>query len=90
MAGSNGRFKHESLQDAKSIKTLLTALAKGFSKGELTLGDDDDELVLKTGGLMTVRIKGGREDGQSEVSLRVTWSDPAHPAPRKGTPRIES
>lgn len=90
MGGSTRRFSHESLQDAKTIKSLLTSLAKGFSKGEMTLGDDDDELVLKTEGLMNVRIKAEREDGRCQVSLRVSWSDPAESAPRRGTPRIES
>lgn len=90
MGGSNKRFTHESLQDAKTIKSLLSALSKGFAKGEMTLGDDDEEFVLKTASLMTVRIKAEREDGRSEVSLRVSWADPAEPAPRKGNPRIES
>ncbi|MDB6175997.1 amphi-Trp domain-containing protein [Paracoccus sp. Z330] len=90
MSDSNKRFTHESLADPKTIKTLLSSLAKGFSKGQMTLGDDKDELVLKTAGLMNVRIKAEREDGQCEVSLRVSWSDPSTPAQRKGSPRIES
>lgn len=90
MGSSNKRFSHESLQNAKTIKALLTALAKGFSKGEMVLGDDDDTLVLKTADLMNVRIKGEVEDGKSQVSLRVTWTDPSETPPRKGTPRIDS
>ncbi|MBB95413.1 MAG: amphi-Trp domain-containing protein [Rhodobacteraceae bacterium] len=88
MGSAQTRFSHESLQDAKTIKTLLTSLSKGFSKGEMTLGDGDRELVLKTDGLMTVRIKAEREDGQCAFSLKVTWADPAEPAPRKKTPTI--
>lgn len=90
MSNPDKRFTHESLQDAKTIKSLLSSLAKGFSKGEMTLGDDDDELVLRTDGLMTVRIKAEREDGRCEVSLRVSWADPDAPAQQKGMPRIES
>lgn len=90
MGDSNRRFTHESLQDAKTIKSLLSSLAKGFSQGEMTLGDDDNELILKTAGLMNVRIKAEREDGQCQVSLRVYWSDPTEPTHRKGTPRIET
>lgn len=90
MTGSNRRFKHESLQDAKTIKSLLTSLSKGFSKGEMILGDDDNEIVLKTDGLMSVRLNAEREDGNCQFSLQVSWSDPSEPAPRKGTPRIES
>ncbi|MCA0996640.1 amphi-Trp domain-containing protein [Alloyangia pacifica] len=90
MGGSTKRFTHESLQDSKTIKTLLSSLAKGFSKGEMTLGDEGDELVLRPDGLMNVRIKADREDGKSTVSLRVTWSDPAEPDLKKGAPRVES
>ncbi|MBV7393096.1 amphi-Trp domain-containing protein [Mameliella sediminis] len=91
MSENNKRFTHESLQDAKTIKTLLTALSKGFGKGEMTLGDEDDEFVLQTADLMNVRIKGEREDGRCTVSLRVTWDDPATPTTsRKNKPRIES
>ena len=89
MGGSNSRFTHESLQDAKTIKTLLSSLSKGFSKGRMTLGADDDELVLDTGGLMNVRIKAEREDGRCVFSLRVSWADPGETASPKGQPRIE-
>ena len=84
------RFSHESLQDAKTIKTLLTALAKGFAKGEMTLGDEDHELVLKTDGLMNVGIKAEREDGRCDFTLKVTWSDPSESLPRKVKPYVES
>lgn len=85
------RFSHESLQDAKTIKTLLNALSKGFSRGELTLSDEEQELALKTADLMTLRIKGERADGNCSVSLRITWADPeASPARSKGKPRIAS
>lgn len=90
MAGARTRFTHESLQDARTIKTLLTSLSKGFAKGEMTLGDGDKELVLQTDGLMTVRIKAEREDGQCEFSLKVSWKDPRDSAPKKKTPSISS
>ncbi len=88
MSDENQRFSHESLQDAKTIKTLLTALSKGFAKGDLTLSDEDNELVLPTADLMTLRIRGERVDGQCNVNLRVSWSDPEQPAQHKTCPRI--
>ncbi|MBN7783312.1 amphi-Trp domain-containing protein [Ponticoccus gilvus] len=87
---SDKRFSHESLQDAKTIKTLLSALTKGFGKGEMTLSDDDDSLVLQTGELMTVRIKGERAEGRCSVGLRISWADPEAPDRRaSGRPKIE-
>ena len=90
MGDSNNRFKHESLQDAKTIKALLTSLASGFSKGDMKLGDDKKEIVLKPDGLMNVRIRAEREDGTSKFSLSVSWSDASDNARSKGTPRVES
>ena len=85
------RFSHESLQDAKTIKTLLSALSKGFAKGEMSLGDNDETLVLQTADLMTLRLKGERVDGRCTVSLRVSWTDPDAPETGKtGAPRIDS
>lgn len=90
MAKDNTRFTHESLQDAKSIKALLAALTKGFAKGELILGEDEDELVLAPHGLMTVRLKAEREGGRSQVNLRVSWTDEAATLPKKGSLKITS
>ncbi|SEP62863.1 amphi-Trp domain-containing protein [Thalassovita taeanensis] len=90
MAKETTRFTHESLHDAKTIKSLLAALTKGFSKGELTLSDEQDELVLHPSGLMTVRIKAEREDGQCKVNLRVSWTDQPSQSIAKGTPKIVS
>lgn len=76
MAESDARFIHESLQDAKTVKTLLNALSKGFAKGEMTLSDEENELVLQTANLVNLRIKAARENGHCSVNLRVTWAEP--------------
>lgn len=90
MGDSNNNFKHESLQDSKTIKSLLTSLANGFSKGDMKLGDDKKEIVLKPDGLMNVRIRAEREDGNSKFSLSVSWTDAPGSERSKGTPRVES
>ena len=40
-------FRHESLQDAKSIQAILKAVSQGIGKGRLNLSDEDDEMVLQ-------------------------------------------
>lgn len=67
------RFRHESMQDAKTVKTLLTALSKGFAKGELSLSDDGEELILTPKGPLTLRLKADRDEGRCRVDLRVSW-----------------
>lgn len=39
-------FRHESLQDGKSIQKLLEAISKGLGKGKLEFSDDEGELAL--------------------------------------------
>lgn len=90
MGASDRQFLHESLQNAKTVKALLTALAKGFSNREITVGDDADELVMKTADLMTVRIKADRQGPDCQLSVRVSWTDPSQSKPETGAPRISS
>ncbi|ARE39740.1 hypothetical protein RGUI_1599 [Rhodovulum sp. P5] len=90
MANETTRFVHDSLEDAKTIKTLLNALSKGFAKGKMTLGDGETEMVLKTDGLMHLRLKAECDDGRCQVSLRVSWTETPEAAPKKGPPVIQS
>lgn len=75
MSHPDGKFRHESLQDRKTIKALLTALTKGIGSGELTLSDGDKDLVLPIDGLLTLRIKADRSNGACQVDLRVSWTE---------------
>jgi len=75
MSRPDGKFRHESLQDRKTIKSLLAALTKGIGAGEITLSDGDKELVLPVDGLMTLRIKADRSDGACRVDLRISWTE---------------
>lgn len=75
MKQPDGKFRHESLQDRKTIKALLVALTKGVGAGEITLSDGDKDLVLPVEGLITLRIKADRSDGACRVDLRISWTE---------------
>ncbi|WP_428526770.1 amphi-Trp domain-containing protein [Roseibium sp.] len=75
MQNGDGSFRHESLQSRKSIKALLEAVTKGIGKGELTLSDGDEEIVLEPGGLITVRVRADRANGSNRLDLRLTWTE---------------
>ena len=77
MQNGDGSFRHESLQSRKSIKALLEAVTKGIGKGELTLSDGDEEIVLEPGGLITVRVRAERSGGSNRSDLRLTWTETA-------------
>ncbi len=66
-------FRHESLQDAKTIKGILKALSDGLAKGKLSFSDADDRIELRPQGLMNLKITARQEDNLNRVTLRVTW-----------------
>jgi amphi-Trp domain-containing protein len=66
-------FRHESLQDAKTIKGILKALSDGLAKGKLSFSDADDRIELRPEGLMNLKITARQEDNLNRITLRVTW-----------------
>jgi amphi-Trp domain-containing protein len=88
MQNGDGSFRHESIQNRKSIKALLEAVTKGIGKGELTLSDDDDEIVMEPGGLITLRLRAERANGSNRIDLRLTWTETAESPGGKGDLKI--
>ncbi len=66
-------FRHESLQDAKTIKGILKALTDGLASGKLSFSDADDSIDLKPEGLMKLKITAAQEDSMNRVNIRITW-----------------
>ena len=66
-------FRHESLQDSKTIKDVLKALTDGMGKGKLTFSDSDDSVTLEPGGLMNLKISASQEDHINRVNIRISW-----------------
>ncbi len=85
---NDGKFRHESLQTRKSVKALLEAVTKGIGKGELTLSDEDGEILLEPEGLLGLRIRAEKADGANRIDLRITWSDEPGPQEGKAAPKV--
>lgn len=66
-------FRHESLQDAKTIKGIMKALTDGLASGKLSFSDADDSIELKPQGLMNLKITASQEDNLNRVNIRITW-----------------
>jgi amphi-Trp domain-containing protein len=66
-------FRHESLQDAKTIKGILKALTDGMASGKLSFSDADDSIELQPAGLMNLKITARQEDNLNRVNIRITW-----------------
>lgn len=66
-------FRHESLQDAKSIQAILKAVSQGLSKGRLNLSDEEDEMVLEPQGLLHLKLTANQEENRHRINLRISW-----------------
>lgn len=75
MMERKGRFRHQSLQDKKSIQKMLDAIKRGIAKGELEFGDETGDITLEPKGLMNLRVTATVEDDQSRLDLRITWTN---------------
>jgi amphi-Trp domain-containing protein len=66
-------FRHESLQDSKTIKDILKSLTDGLASGKLSFSDADDSIELRPKGLMNLKITASQEDNLNKVNVRITW-----------------
>lgn len=66
-------FKHESLQDTKSLEKILSAISENIAKGKLKFSDEEDEIVFQPEGLMKLKIRASQEDNQQGFSIKVSW-----------------
>jgi amphi-Trp domain-containing protein len=70
-----GRFRHQSIQDQKSLVKLLKSITEGLQKGELVLSDEQGEVVLSPQGLIHLKLAAEKEGGANRLTLRVGWQD---------------
>ena len=67
------QFKHESLQDKKSIQNMLKSISKALAKGELKFSDQDGEIVMEPKGLLNLKITARKQDGEQRLDVRMSW-----------------
>jgi len=66
-------FRHESLQNSDSIRSILKALTDGIADGKVTFSDDDDTISMKPGGLLNLKLTASQEDNRNSINLRIKW-----------------
>ena len=66
-------FRHESLQDAKTIKGILKAVTEGLANGKLNFSDADDRIELKPKGLMNIKITAVQDDVLNRLNIKISW-----------------
>jgi amphi-Trp domain-containing protein len=73
-------FRHDSIQDGRSIARVLSALIEGFEKGHIDVGSGEHSVRLEPHGLLELELQAKRKNGRSKLVLKVSWRDDAHEA----------
>lgn len=72
---ADDEFRHESVQDRRSIVQYLRALTAGIEKGHIQLGMHDQELDLEPSGLLEFQIRAKRKGGRVKLALKMAWRE---------------
>ena len=72
---SNGKksFRHQSLQDEKSIQEILQAITSGIAKGKITFSDEDEKIVMRPEGLLDLKVTATQEENRNRFNIRISW-----------------
>jgi len=73
MRSRKRNFRHQSLQDQKSIQDILKAITSGIAKGKITFSDEDDKIVMRPEGLLDLKVSATQEDNYNRFNIRVSW-----------------
>ena len=73
MRQNKNSFRHESLQDTKTIQEILKSINKGIAKGKLTFSDEDGEIVMEPEGLLNLKVTADKDETRHRLNIRITW-----------------
>ena len=73
MRHGKSSFRHDSLQDARTIRGILKSITNGLAEGRLTFSDVDDELVMEPQGLLNLKLTATQEEGRHRINIRISW-----------------
>ena len=66
-------FRHQSLQDEKSIQDILKSITNGIAKGKITFSDEDEKIVMRPEGLLDLKITASQEENRNRFNIRISW-----------------
>ena len=73
MRNGKKNFRHQSLQDKKSIQDILKAITSGIAKGKVTFSDEDEKIVMRPEGLLDLKVTAVQEDNRNRFNIRISW-----------------
>lgn len=68
-------FKHESLQDQKTIAQLLKAITNGLAKGKVTFEDEKGTMTMEPKDLLHFKVSADQDDGKNKINIRISWQE---------------
>ena len=90
MKQRKNQFRHESLQDAASIRKILESVTDGLANGRLRFSDEDGEIVLQPKGLLDLRLTAEQDEDRQRINLRVGWRVEEKKSNRKKSLNVSS
>lgn len=73
MRKGKSSFRHDSLQDTKSIQRILESINAGLAKGKISFSDEDDKIVMYPDGLLDLKITATQESNKNRFNIRISW-----------------
>lgn len=73
MKKSKSDFRHESIQDNKSIQAILKSITKGIEKNEITFSDEEDTIIMHPKGLLNLKVSASQDDNDNRINIRIKW-----------------
>jgi amphi-Trp domain-containing protein len=73
MRSRKKNFRHQSLQDQKSIQDILKSITSGIAKGKVTFSDEDDRIIMRPEGLLDLKVSATQEENHNRFNIRISW-----------------
>ena len=73
MRSGKKSFRHQSLQDEKSIQDILKSITSGIARGKITFSDEDEKIVMRPEGLLDLKVTASQEDNRNRFNIRISW-----------------
>lgn len=83
MKTSKSDFRHESIQDNDSIKTILEAITAGIEKKEITFSDEEDTIVMHPQGMLNLKVSASQDGNDNRISIRIKWQTESNKKQKK-------
>ena len=90
MRHGKSSFRHDSLQDCKTIRNILKSISNGLVEGKLTFSDNEDEIVMEPKGLLDLKVTATQEEDRHRISIRISWQVEDEPAKKKKVLSVSS